>query len=218
MESLQFMFISARKMMSWTVPFESEWYWLYSKWATEIVLSRCTSILIDGPMRWNDAKTMSDETRASITKQLDVYVQSSMRTLALAICDVGPDFDLSQLEEGPSSVSNSDGTKANSIETNFTFVALLGIEDPIRSEVLAIIQNCYTAGIDVRMVTGDSPNTTVSIAYQAGILKRELYFNDHGGEMVASNLKDNVLLAGKSFRSAVYAKGDKGAFHLSDAC
>jgi len=208
-EGKQFMFTSARKMMSWAVPFESGGYRLYSKGATEIVLSRCTSILMDGPMRGNDAETMTDETRASITKQLDVYARRGMRTLALAIRDVGPDFDLSQLEEGPSSVCNSDGTKANSIETNLTFVALLGIEDPIRSEVPAAIQKCYTAGIDVRMVTGDSPNTAVSIAYQAGILKRELHFINPGGEMVASNLKDNVLLEGKSFRSAVYAKDDK---------
>lgn len=208
-EGKQFMFTSARKMMSWAVPIEGGGYRLYSKGATEIVLSRCTSILMDGPMRGNDAETMTDETRASITKQLEIYARRGMRTLALAIRDVGPDFDLSQLEEGPSSVCNSDGTKANSIETNLTFVALLGIEDPIRSEVPAAIQKCYTAGIDVRMVTGDSPNTAVSIAYQAGILKRELHFINPGGEMVASNLKDFVLLEGKAFRTAVYAKDDK---------
>merc|ERR1712032_1785102 len=103
-----------------------------------------------------------------------------------------------------------DGSPAYSMETRLIFVALMGIEDPLRAEVPDAIQKCYAAGIDVRMVTGDSPNTAVSIAYQAGILKRELHFVNPGGEMVASNLKKNVLLEGKDFREAVHIMGSNG--------
>jgi Ca2+ transporting ATPase len=82
-------------------------------------------------------------------------------------------------------------------------IALVGIEDPLRPEVPSAIEKCYTAGIDVRMVTGDNPNTAVSIAYQAGIL-RDFHFKEGTTERVADNLKPNVLMEGKTFRSMVY--------------
>jgi Ca2+ transporting ATPase len=59
------------------------------------------------------------------------------------------------------------------------------------------------------MVTGDSPNTAVSIAYQAGILK-DFHFAAGATEKVAANLKPNVLMEGKVFRRRVYRIDDDG--------
>merc|ERR1712176_1500343 len=81
-------------------------------------------------------------------------------------------------------------------------VCLVGIEDPLRPDVPDAIEKCYGAGIDVRMVTGDNPNTAVSIAYQAGIL-RDFHFKEGTTERVASNLKENVLMTGEVFRQKV---------------
>ena len=85
----------------------------------------------------------------------------------------------------------------------------MGIEDPLRPEVPGAIKKCYEAGIDVRLVTGDSPNTAVSIAYQAGILK-DFHFVADANEKIASNLKPNVLMEGKVFRRKVYRIDDDG--------
>jgi len=213
-EGKLFMFSSARKMMSWAVPTESGGFRLYSKGATEVLLSRCSSILRDGPVHGCSPEIMTEVDRLNISQQLEIYARRGMRTLALAYRDVGHNFEVFSLEdEGITGVKNSDGSPAYSMETRLIFVALMGIEDPLRAEVPDAIQKCYTAGIDVRMVTGDSPNTAVSIAYQAGILKRELHFLNPGGEMVASNLKKNVLLEGKDFREAVHIMGSNGTLY-----
>lgn len=51
----------------------------------------------------------------------------------------------------------------------FTFVGLLGLEDPVRPNVKQAIQECYSAGIRTIMITGDYPGTAMSIARQIGL-------------------------------------------------
>ncbi len=51
----------------------------------------------------------------------------------------------------------------------FEFLGLLGLADPIRPEVPAAVQECYTAGIRVIMITGDYPGTARNIARQIGL-------------------------------------------------
>lgn len=52
---------------------------------------------------------------------------------------------------------------------NFEFLGLVGLADPVRPTVPAAVQECYTAGIRVVMITGDHPTTAGCIARQAGI-------------------------------------------------
>ena len=51
----------------------------------------------------------------------------------------------------------------------FEFLGLVGLADPVRPTVPAAVEECYTAGIRVVMITGDHPTTATSIARQAGI-------------------------------------------------
>ncbi len=51
----------------------------------------------------------------------------------------------------------------------FSFVGLVGLSDPIRPEVPAAVQECYSAGIRVVMITGDYAGTAQNIARQVGI-------------------------------------------------
>ena len=51
----------------------------------------------------------------------------------------------------------------------FEFLGLVGLADPVRPTVLAAVEECYSAGIRVVMITGDHPTTAKSIARQAGI-------------------------------------------------
>lgn len=56
---------------------------------------------------------------------------------------------------------------------DFEFLGLVGLADPIRPTVPAAIQECYTAGIRVLMITGDYPATAKSIAAQVGLRPEE---------------------------------------------
>lgn len=196
----QIEFTSARKMMSWAVPKFEGGYRIYCKGAAEVLLARCTHQLT------SSIQALDDDARQRILGFGESYNRRGMRTLVLAYNDLpdGVDFDAKS-----TNIFNVDGSEAFEVETNLTFVALVGIEDPLRPEVQGAIKQCYEAGIDVRLVTGDSPNTAVSIAYQAGILK-DMHFRDGSDEKIAANLKPNVLMEGKVFRRKVYRNDDDG--------
>ncbi|GAX24557.1 Ca2+ transporting ATPase, plasma membrane [Fistulifera solaris] len=205
----QYGFSSARKMMSWAVPLEGGRYRLYSKGAAEVILARCTKFVgtqgEDSDMSTADSQIMQDVALG--------YARRGMRCLALAYRDLPAGFDLDSLS---ATLTNSDGSPAFEGETELTLLALVGIEDPLRPEVPGAIEKCYTAGIDVRLVTGDSPNTAVSIAYQAGIL-RDFHFIEGTTERVADNLKENILMEGKTFRSKVYRVSKDGTSEFDQA-
>lgn len=201
-EGKQINFSSARKMMSWAVPLENGGYRLYSKGAAEVILGRCSSEL----SRDGECELLTESSVKILSSTIEQYAQRGMRCLGLAYRDLPPEADF---EATSRTNTNSDGTDALEVETELVFLALVGIEDPLRPEVPEAISKCYQAGIDVRMVTGDSPNTAVSIAFQAGILK-EHHFDGSSADMIAANLKPNVLMEGADFRSRVYKTGDDG--------
>jgi len=201
-EGKLFGFSSARKMMSWAVPVTGG-YRLYTKGATEVVVGRCIHRLTE-----HGVQEMEKSDVDELTQVGESYGRRGMRTLALAYRDLPSNTNMESLSD---TIHNSDGSPAFEAETDLVFVGLVGIEDPLRPEVPEAIEKCYRAGIDVRLVTGDSPNTAVSIAYQAGILRDSHFMPTNGElEMVAANLKPNVLMEGKSFRSRVYVTDDEG--------
>jgi len=207
----QYGFSSARKMMSYAIPSEDGGYRIYTKGAQEVILSRCTKVMDES----GDEIVFTDEVRENLKTTGLAYTRRGMRCLGLAYRDIPPGFDLEKLSR---TVKNSDGSEAFEAETDLVAVGLVGIEDPLRAEVPGAIEQCYEAGIDVRLVTGDNAETAVNIAYQAGILRDEHF--EEGAEKIALNLKPNVLMEGGSFRAAVHretgqnkkAEFDQGAF------
>jgi len=118
-----------------------------------------------------------------------------MRTIGLAFKDV----DEAPGDELDPVVLNTDGSPAFACETGLTLAAIVGIEDPLRPEVGPAIQRCYTAGIDVRMVTGDNIATAIAIAKQAGILHTRLHCDPISGHPLPKR-----AMEGKEFRQIVH--------------
>eukprot|EP00727_Mastigamoeba_balamuthi_P001079 m51a1_g10969 putative p-type atpase (1014) ;mRNA; f:262400-266204 len=147
-------FSSARKRSS-TVIAHSKGYALFTTGASEIVLSFSDKVMQpDGnvrPMEDSDRKTFSDV--------IESFATQSLRTIGLAvrICDKG---------EAP---ANNDWTEEH--EKRLAFIGIVGIKDPVRTEVPAAVRRCQTAGIVVRMVTGDNIVTARAIAKDCGILR-----------------------------------------------
>ena len=75
-----------------------------------------------------------------------------------------------------SSNSGWDATTTNwdnesEVVSSLTFLAIVGIQDPVRPEVPECIKQCQDAGIVVRMVTGDNKDTAMAIAEKCGIIR-----------------------------------------------
>jgi len=184
-------FSSARKMMSWAVPKPDGGYRVYAKGASEIILGRVVKEL---------GHDMSEAVVDSVDKArmtsdiIEPFANNAMRTIGLAFKDVAE----MPGDEVHATVQNTDGTPAFCCETDLTLVGIVGIEDPLRPEVSGAIQRCYSAGIDVRMVTGDNLATAIAIAKQAKILDLSLHCDPTG------KVKPKRALEGKEFRKMVH--------------
>lgn len=82
------------------------------------------------------------------------------------------------------------GSKLYDVETSGnTLICIAGIKDIIREEVPEAVKKCKTAGVRVRMVTGDQIKTAIAIAKECGIIARD------GSE---DNI-ENVCMEGPAF-------------------
>ncbi len=134
-------FNSERKMMSVLADNNT----IYTKGAPEQILQHCHAIYVDGKQR-----PLTNADKASIAKSLRTYTKHAYRTLAFAYkqhADKHTSYD----------------------ELGLVWVGVVGIEDPPREEVADAIATCQSAGIAVKMITGDNVETAQAIARQIGL-------------------------------------------------
>ena len=105
---------------------------------------------------------LDEEQRSAITAQVNKMAGGGLRVLGVARA-IWPTAAVSQPALPEVSLPDDQHDFA------FEFLGLVGLEDPIRPTVPATIQECYTAGIRVIMITGDHPTTAQSIARQIGL-------------------------------------------------
>ena len=129
---------------------------LYVKGAPEIVLSHCRQVAVDGTYKPTEA------CRPAIEQQLLAYQNQAMRTLG---------FAFSVLPENEEKNIFQDGRLTPN--AGLTFIGVVAISDPVRTDVPAAVQSCLHAGIDVKIVTGDTPGTAREIARRIGIWKSD---------------------------------------------
>ena len=125
---------------------------LYVKGAPEIVLANSNRVAKAGGYA-----TVEESCQAIEAKLLE-YQGMAMRTLGFA-CQV--------LKEGDNEAPYADGRLAG---TDLTFLGFVAISDPVRADVPDAVQSCLSAGIDVKIVTGDTPGTAREIGRQIGIV------------------------------------------------
>lgn len=147
----QLTFSTERKYMATIV--RSTWNHktiLYIKGAPEIVLGKCNQIHTPKGL----ASTL--EYQAGIEEELLNYQNQAMRTLGFAY------KVLENVEESEIEALANNG---------LVFLGIAAISDPVRPDVPAAVQKCLHAGIDVKIVTGDTPATAREIGRQIGIWK-----------------------------------------------
>ena len=117
---------------------------LYVKGAPEIVMGKCN--------------LLAEQIEAN-NRQLLEYQNKAMRTLGLAYRVVSDEAE----------------TDCATLvaEGGLTFLGIFAISDPIRPDVPAAVERCQSAGINIKIVTGDTPGTATEIARQIGLWKPE---------------------------------------------
>lgn len=190
-------FSSGRKMMSWAVPRPEGGWRVFAKGASEILLTRVIQRYQD-----QDAVEIDQTDRDKITQEvISKFANLAMRTIMLAYKDV----DELNVDDLHPEMTNTDGSPAFVCETDLIMIGIVGIEDPLRKEVKPAIEQCYKAGIDVRMVTGDNLTTAIAIAKGAGILNTELHCLEDG------SVKPRRAMEGKVFRDMVHDRNEDGS-------
>jgi P-type Ca2+ transporter type 2A len=129
---------------------------LFVKGAPESVLDRCTSVLVHG-----NKLPLTVPVKETILQKMAVFASQGLRTLALAYLDV---------QDTNAAHYHSDSSKDYSrFEQGLTFVSVVGMLDPPRTEVRESIAQCKAAGIRVICITGDNKKTAEAICRQIGI-------------------------------------------------
>ncbi|MDO4422626.1 MAG: cation-translocating P-type ATPase [Eubacteriales bacterium] len=175
-------FDSDRKMMTTYHSGIEEGKWIsFTKGAPDIVISRCSSI-----MTANGVEKMSDEKRAEIREVNHNYAIQAIRVLAFAMKEHG------------------EGSQATfTDEENMTFIGLIGMIDPARTEAKDAIAVCKEAGIRAVMITGDFKDSAVAIADNLE-MRDEKHMDAYSGEEL-DKISDDELLEVVE-KTSVYAR------------
>ena len=146
----QLPFSTERKMMATLAEVDGETY-LFVKGAPEIVMKKCI---------------IEDRMQRQSAEELDEWQHKAMRTLAFAYKKV----EASIMRTSRTSTAEVVALLA---ANDLQLQAIAAIADPIRPDVPAAVQECRHAGIEVKVVTGDTAATALEIGKQIGVFEDE---------------------------------------------
>ena len=145
-------FDSDRKLMT-TVHEENGNYVVYTNGGVDELLANCSSYILEG-----DIKTDLEEYKEIIRRYNMEMAQNALRVLAMAY---------KVLDHKPTA------EEIKELESNLTYIGMVGMIDPPRLEVKDAVQECKEAGIKTVMITGDHKITAIAIAKSLGILEND---------------------------------------------
>lgn len=130
--------------------------------ASEILFEKCNRVF---ELEGTGAVDFTAESRELLRCIIDRYASQSLRTISIIYRDFSewPPIEAEKLEDDPTRALFEDVFK------DMTFLAVVGIQDPLRPGVAEAISHCRQAGVIVKMVTGDNLKTAKVIAEECGI-------------------------------------------------
>ena len=167
-------FSTEKKYMATIAEVDGEKY-LLVKGAPEIVLDLCE---------------MEERYRNQALRELDDWQHKAMRTLA---------FAYRRIDRGEAASEKSVPTIGQLLSAkDFTLQALVAITDPIRKDVPAAVKECRHAGIEVKVVTGDTAATAMEIGKQIGVFEDEAENIGADGDMTSL---DQQMITGEQWEA-----------------
>ncbi|MDU4960533.1 MAG: cation-translocating P-type ATPase [Sporomusaceae bacterium] len=146
----------------------------YIKGAPDILLSRSARVISDGGVQ-----PLSERELTAIQAANSEMASQALRVLAVAF---------REFDQLPPLLT------AEAIENELTFIGLLGMIDPPRSEAKEAVKLCAAAGIRPVMITGDHPDTAFAIARELGIAQHsgQVRTGQQLNELSADQLRQTV--------------------------
>jgi Ca2+-transporting ATPase len=175
-------FSSERKRMT-TIHLTGNKKMAYMKGAPEIVLQKCTQILLNGKVQ-----KLTKDSQAKLLKVTEAMALQALRNLGFAYKELPEKAD--KLDE--------------EMEAGFIFVGIMGMIDPPRSEVKDAINLCRSAGIRVVMITGDHKLTATAVAKELNMLGED----EEGKVLTGAELEElsDEQLAERVENVVIYAR------------
>lgn len=165
---------------------------LFVKGAPESVIARCTRVASN--RNGQAGVPLTDSLRHGIMRRVEVLGERrALRTLALA----ARTFDA-----GPSNPAHA----TPELESDLTFLGVVGIHDAPRPEARAAIDRCRAAGIKVVVITGDNRHTALAVCERIGAIEPPASYGGYdaeGGVARADGLAP-LLAAGECMTGAEF--------------
>lgn len=146
-------FNSSKKRMGVVIEIPGGNFRSHCKGASEIILAACDKVLDAS----GEVVPLDETSMNHLKDTIEKLASEALRTLCIAYKDLGSEFCIK--DEVPFG--------------GYTCIGIVGIKDPVRPGVKESVAICRSAGIIVRMVTGDNINTAKAIARECGILTDE---------------------------------------------
>ncbi|XP_010549278.1 PREDICTED: calcium-transporting ATPase 1, chloroplastic [Tarenaya hassleriana] len=143
-------FNSAKKRMGVVIELPEGHFRAHCKGASEIVLDACDKFINKN----GEVAQLDRESSTHLKNVIEQFASEALRTLCLAYMEIGDEFS----------------AEAPIPSQGYTCIGIVGIKDPVRPGVKESVAICRSAGIVVRMVTGDNITTAKAIARECGIL------------------------------------------------
>lgn len=143
-------FNSLKKRMGVILQLPDGGFRAHCKGASEIILAACDKVVDSN----GKVVSLDEDSINHLKDTIEKFAGEALRTLCLAYIDIGDE----SLVENPIPIRG------------YTCIGIVGIKDPVRPGVRESVAICRSAGITVRMVTGDNINTAKAIARECGIL------------------------------------------------
>ncbi|CAA7393597.1 unnamed protein product [Spirodela intermedia] len=143
-------FNSLKKRMGVVIELRGGGFRAHCKGASEMVLASCEKVIDPA----GNPVPLDEATRQHLAQTIESFCSEALRSLCLAYRDMDGSFCVE--DQIP--------------QEGFTCIGIVGIKDPVRPGVKESVAVCRSAGITVRMITGDNINTARAIARECGIL------------------------------------------------
>ncbi|KAJ8762559.1 hypothetical protein K2173_007998 [Erythroxylum novogranatense] len=143
-------FNSTKKRMGVVIKLPVGGFRAHCKGASEIILASCDKFINSN----GEVVPLDESSINHLKDSIEQFASEALRTLCIAFMDIGTDF----------SADTAIPFKG------YTCIGIVGIKDPVRPGVKESVAICRSAGIVVRMVTGDNITTAKAIARECGIL------------------------------------------------